>query len=454
MQESRQEQDRKTEAKRNLSTLKRSQENAISGKRKDSAQEKTHDVSVTMRTNVTNTRDRLLLLQSRRRKAVEKFFDNKNSQRSEYIWEEISKTAQRLHQREMYEHLMSLLASSGVSKLQTEWRCKFSEKCAFTHRGNGSQHRKKSQNRLVVLNLLPYWRIPGNLFASSRKSSRWNPIRFYGRTQNPCEHSAACNSQKGTLRQVKIREKRIRRKVRFSTLDLMTAVSILKNMRTDLKRKLWSKNDASAETRGKWQKDIFKLKDKDTATFCSLQKFGREFVEDFGSQCTCWTGKIWIQLNWRLFEYPEIQQRILQSIEKCRQMRKQQCTSTVLIYSRQYRSSRIRQFYHLENSANITDTPMSGPVVKNHIKFKTVKGASVTSWSYDMDRHAKRCVERCRQREQSSNCISSPHHVLTTIWKEDWKRWEICQTSGLKLSWNSSIWHVLVDRTSYGRWTN
>ena len=99
-------------------------------------------------------------------------------------------------------------------------------------------------------------------------------------------------------------------------------------------------------------------------------------------------------------------------------------------------------------------TPMSGLVVKNHIKFKTVKGASVTSWSYDMDGHAKKCVERYRQTVQSSNCISSPHHVLTTIWKEDWKRWVICQTSGLKLSWNSCIWHALVDRTSNGRWTN
>ena len=39
----------------------------------------------------------------------------------------------------------------------------------------------------------------------------------------------------------------------------------------------------------------------------------------------------------------------------------------------------MRQFYHLENSANITDTPMSGPVVKNHIPFKTVNGARVTS---------------------------------------------------------------------------
>ena len=118
MQESRQEQQRKTETKRNLSTLNRSQENTINGKRKNNAQEKTHDVPVTMRINVANQRDRLLLLQSSRRKAMDKFFDKKNSQRSEYIWEEIWKTAQRLHQWEMYEHLVSLLASSGVSKLK------------------------------------------------------------------------------------------------------------------------------------------------------------------------------------------------------------------------------------------------------------------------------------------------------------------------------------------------
>ena len=130
MRESRQENQRK-ETKRNLSTLKESQENAINGKRKKNAQEKTHDVSVTMRINVANQRDRFLLLQSRRRKTMDKFFDKKNSQRSEYIWEEIWKTAQRLHQWEMYEHLVSLLTSSGVSKLQTEMEMQIRWKVRF-----------------------------------------------------------------------------------------------------------------------------------------------------------------------------------------------------------------------------------------------------------------------------------------------------------------------------------
>ena len=54
-----------------------------------------------------------------------------------------------------------------------------------------------------------------------------------------------------------------------------------------------------------------------------------------------------------------------QPLEKCTRMRKQQCTSTTLMYSWQYKSSRIRlQSYPLENSAKITHTPMSGPVAK------------------------------------------------------------------------------------------
>ena len=252
MQESRQEQDRKTETKRNLSTLKRSQENAINGKRKDSAQEKTHDVSVAMRTNVTNTRDRLLLLQSRRRKAMEKFFDNKNSQRSEYIWEEISKTAQRLHHWEMYEHLVSSLASSGVSKLQAEWRCKFIEKCAFTHRGNDSQPRKKKSKQIGGFDSVA-------ILKNSRKFvcvfQEIEPLKSNSILRKDTQSLGAQCSVQFSKRYITSNEnsgkERIRRKVRFSTLDLMTAVSILKNMRTDLKRNSCCRNDASAETRGK-----------------------------------------------------------------------------------------------------------------------------------------------------------------------------------------------------------
>ena len=46
-----------------------------------------------------------------------------------------------------------------------------------------------------------------------------------------------------------------------------------------------------------------------------------------GLRCTCWAVKIWIQQNWRLFEYIETRERFSQPLETCKQMRKQQCAS-------------------------------------------------------------------------------------------------------------------------------
>ena len=60
-------QDHQPKAKRNQSAF---QENAVSGKRKDSSQEETLVVSATMRINVEKQRDRPLVLQNRRRKAM------------------------------------------------------------------------------------------------------------------------------------------------------------------------------------------------------------------------------------------------------------------------------------------------------------------------------------------------------------------------------------------------
>ena len=61
--------------------------------------------------------------------------------------------------------------------------------------------------------------------------------------------------------------------------------------------------------------------------------------------------------------------------EKCKQMKKQQCSSTIWIYSWQHRSSKIRQQFHRwGNSAKTTDISVSGPVVqKPHLIKKKKK---------------------------------------------------------------------------------
>ena len=81
MKESRKEHQRELEAKGNQSALMGSKENALNGKRKESAQEETLAVSATTRTNVEKQCNRPLLLQNRRLKATGKIFERKSSQR-------------------------------------------------------------------------------------------------------------------------------------------------------------------------------------------------------------------------------------------------------------------------------------------------------------------------------------------------------------------------------------
>ena len=71
----------KLEVKGNLSALKESKENAVHGKRKDSAQKETLAVSATMKVNVDKQRNRPLLLQNRRLQATGKIFERESSQR-------------------------------------------------------------------------------------------------------------------------------------------------------------------------------------------------------------------------------------------------------------------------------------------------------------------------------------------------------------------------------------
>ena len=119
------------------------------------------------------------------------FFEKTVSQRPESVWEEISKTVQRLHQWEVHWH-------PPVCQIyQTGSACKFGEKCLCTERLTVCQ--RNDRKRTVVKVLFPHeefqsirLRIPGHL-------SRRTPIRFYGgpkttvqfkkKAHPPCEHS-------------------------------------------------------------------------------------------------------------------------------------------------------------------------------------------------------------------------------------------------------------------------
>ena len=85
--------------------------------------------------------------------------------------------------------------------------------------------------------------------------------------------------------------------------------------------------------------------------------------------------------------------------------------------------------------------------------------ANVIPWSYDMEGHAKKCVERhCESaKKTSSHCMTSPHvaSTITGSRKRSWKRWENCQQFSVKSSSNGCIWRASTDLTFFGlrtRW--
>ena len=232
--------------------------------------------------------------------------------------------------------------------------------------------------------LLPCWRIPSNSDASSRIQSRRNPSRFYGRAHNSQDRCAACTSQKVHYATWKFGKEKIRPNVLFSILTLMSMALMLRNSRTDLRKKPWNKSDVPARVAWELAKHVHKLKEKDKATFysplSSLVTTSAIFDETRGTTICARFRSINAHAEQErsefsgtgLFGYPETLKRLLQPMGKCNRTRKRQCASAILIYSWQYRSSRIRlQSPGWENAAKIADIPMTGPVVRNHTLLKT-----------------------------------------------------------------------------------
>ena len=85
---------------------------------------------------------------------------------------------------------------------------------------------------------------------------------------------------------------------------------------------------------------------------------------------------------------------------------------------------------------------------------------TISSWSYDMEGHAKNCVERCcelaKKKKQRNNFSKSRHTAKMTInlKKKQSDLLENCEKFAHKLSSNVCIWLVLGDLTYYGLWTN
>ena len=88
------------------------------------------------------------------------------------------------------------------------------------------------------------------------------------------------------------------------------------------------------------------------------------------------------------------------------------------------------------------------------IPYSEKSEANILSWSYDMEGHAKKCVENIQnfRTKRLNSYTKSQLHVLKTInsKKKYWNPWENCQKYALKLSWSVCIWLELVDLISCG----
>ena len=82
----------------------------------------------------------------------------------------------------------------------------------------------------------------------------------------------------------------------------------------------------------------------------------------------------------------------------------------------------------------------------------------ISSLSYDMEGHAKKCVERyCELANKTTQQPTKyPLHALMiiTLKRKNWHPWKNCQKYALKMFWNACTWHVLEDLIFYGQWTN
>ena len=56
----------------------------------------------------------------------------------------------------------------------------------------------------------------------------------------------------------------------------------------------------------------------------------------------------------------------------------------------------------------------------------------ISTWSYDMEGHAKKCVERCELKKKRDSCTKSPLHALTSIQSIE-IRWRIVRSAHIFL---------------------
>ena len=210
------------------STLIESKESGINGKRTD----------IHTRRDAENWKIETFILssQNRRRKTMGKFSSKRKTLSGRTPSGKRSRRSHRPHEWECTNHpLCDFLHPPVFQNDKTESGCSFAEKWVLMHREVDSQL-AMDRKRIVVKVVMPF-----------SKNSKQLGCAFQD-TEPPKSNSILRKDTKylGPKRSVEFSKE-----VAHHTV-LMSAVFTLWNLRTCLKKKPWRKNDASAETRGKW----------------------------------------------------------------------------------------------------------------------------------------------------------------------------------------------------------
>ena len=209
-----------------MSALKRNQENAVSGKQKDSVQKETPAASATMGVS-------LEMLAQSSSPALKPQTQNDGSKPAK------SKTLRGCSERKLCESVVRSLASFRL----------------FSSQIRIGMQMKNSKQKWV---------------AYSTNWTRRNPDRFLRKRTTFLGSKRSVRFSKRTLHHVKYREKRVHRSELFRIVNLTSVVLIFQNSRKEQRKKPCTKNDAPAEKHGIWRKNVHKLNDKDKTTFFSL----------------------------------------------------------------------------------------------------------------------------------------------------------------------------------------
>ena len=305
------------EVKREKASVDRKVWHAVSGKQVDNFQKETHVVSVMIQCLETDViRNKKGESSSLAPKAKAQTDGQIPSKSSGSRGESLSGTRGKIPCRNFLGRKYTCPSCNFSHppvclKFKSASRCKYGDKCRFFSHvevdGQPSKKSKKSGGR----NPLPCWRSSYTWVVCLKITIREN--LFYGKKEN-WNQITPSNSPRVRGTTSKFGKERVHREELFKSVNFMSAIRALPDLRKEHKTKRCTKKDAPAESHGIWRKVSTSSK-KYGQSYGQPWRPLREFQENENSWLTlehqwrCWAKKFWAQMNRRLCGDPGPPQR-------------------------------------------------------------------------------------------------------------------------------------------------